>query len=416
MRSLTLSISLSYLLNRRRQTLVSVGGVAMGVAFFIALASMMQGFQAFFLNTVVDVAPHVTIEDEYRNPRPQAGPLFYGSNSALDIQGIRPRDDDKGIRGYRAIVDVIEQMDEVQAAEALDGQIFLRNGATEYSATVMGIDPKAERNITRIEQDMSSGNFSSLLTAANGIILGSGVAKKLGATVGDSLVAVSAKGVSMRVKVVGLLDTGITAIDKARAYMLLKKVQILQDQPNRVSQINLRLKDPDLADAMAVELEQRFKYRAVSWREANGGIFGVFVIQNVIMYSTTGAIMIVAAFGIFNIISTIIHEKSKDIAILRSLGFLETDIQRIFVWQGVIVAIVGAMLGCALGYGLSSALAAIRINIEGEIKTDRLFILFEIRHYILAVAFAFVSAVLAAWLPSRKAASLRPVDIIRGAS
>lgn len=416
MRSLTLSISLSYLLNRRRQTLVSVGGVAMGVAFFIALASMMQGFQAFFLNTVVDVAPHVTIEDEYRNPRPQAGPLFYGSNSALDIQGIRPRDDDKGIRGYRAIVDVIEQMDEVQVAEALDGQIFLRNGATEYSATVMGIDPKAERNITRIEQDMSSGNFSSLLTAANGIILGSGVAKKLGATVGDSLVAVSAKGVSLRVKVVGLLDTGITAIDKARAYMLLKKVQILQDQPNRVSQINLRLKDPDLADAMAVELEQRFKYRAVSWREANGGIFGVFVIQNIIMYSTTGAIMIVAAFGIFNIISTIIHEKSKDIAILRSLGFLETDIQRIFVWQGVIVAIVGAMLGCALGYGLSSALAAIRINIEGEIKTDRLFILFEIRHYILAVAFAFMAAVLAAWLPSRKAASLRPVDIIRGAS
>lgn len=416
MRSLTLSISLSYLLNRRRQTLVSVGGVAMGVAFFIALASMMQGFQAFFLNTVVDVAPHITIEDEYRNPRPQAGPLFYGSNSALDIQGIRPRDDDKGIRGYRAIIDVIEQMDEVQVAEALDGQIFLRNGATEYSATVMGIDPKAERNITRIEQDMSSGNFSSLLTAANGIILGSGVAKKLGASVGDSLVAVSAKGVSMRVKVVGLLDTGITAIDKARAYMLLKKVQILQDQPNRVSQINLRLKDPDLADAMAVELEQRFKYRAVSWREANGGIFGVFVIQNVIMYSTTGAIMIVAAFGIFNIISTIIHEKSKDIAILRSLGFLETDIQRIFVWQGVIVAIVGAMLGCALGYGLSSALAAIRINIEGEIKTDRLFILFEIRHYILAVVFAFVSAVLAAWLPSRKAASLRPVDIIRGAS
>jgi lipoprotein-releasing system permease protein len=331
MRSLTLSISLSYLLNRRRQTLVSVGGVAMGVAFFIALASMMQGFQAFFLNTVVDVAPHITIEDEYRNPRPQAGPIFYGSNSALDIQGIRPRDDDKGIRGYRAIVDVIEQMDEVQVAEALDGQIFLRNGATEYSASVMGIDPKAERNITRIEKDMSSGNFSSLLTAANGIILGSGVAKKLGATVGDSLIAVSAKGVSMRVKVVGLLDTGVTAIDKARAYMLLKKVQILQDQPNRVSQINLRLKDPNLADAMALELEQRFKYRAVSWREANGGIFGVFVIQNVIMYSTTGAIMIVAAFGIFNIISTIIHEKSKDIAILRSLGFLETDIQRIFV-------------------------------------------------------------------------------------
>lgn len=415
MTSITLSIALSHLLTRRRQSLVSIGGVAMGVGFFIALASMMQGFQSFFLSTVVDIAPHITIEDDYRHPRPQPAFLHFGDSAALSLNGVRPKDDDKGIRGYQAIIKVLEKLPEVDVAPSLDGQIFLRYGAAEQSASVSGIEPEKERKITRIERDLSVGSFSDLSSTANGIIIGATLATKLGAGVGDSLIAVSSKGVVMRVKVVGLISTGITAIDKTRAYMLLKKVQILQDQPNRVSQINLRLKDPDAADALAADLEQRFSYRTVPWREANGGIFGVFVIQNVIMYSTTGAIMIVAAFGIFNIISTIIHEKSKDIAILRSLGFLETDIQKIFVWQGVMIGLVGALVGCGVGYGLSSGLASIRLHIEGEIKTDRLFILFALRHYVLAVSFAFVAAVLAAWLPARKAAKLKPVDIIRGA-
>ncbi len=415
MTSITLSIALSHLLTRRRQSLVSIGGVAMGVGFFIALASMMQGFQSFFLSTVVDIAPHITIEDDYRHPRPQPAFLHFGDGAALSLNGVRPKDDDKGIRGYQAIIKVLEKLPEVDVAPSLDGQIFLRYGAAEQSASVSGIEPEKERKITRIERDLSVGSFSDLSSTANGIIIGATLATKLGAGVGDSLIAVSSKGVVMRVKVVGLISTGITAIDKTRAYMLLKKVQILQDQPNRVSQINLRLKDPDAADALAADLEQRFSYRTVPWREANGGIFGVFVIQNVIMYSTTGAIMIVAAFGIFNIISTIIHEKSKDIAILRSLGFLETDIQKIFVWQGVMIGLVGALVGCGVGYGLSSGLASIRLHIEGEIKTDRLFILFALRHYVLAVSFAFVAAVLAAWLPARKAAKLKPVDIIRGA-
>lgn len=416
MASLSLSIALTHLLHRKRQSLVSIGGVAMGVGFFIALAGLMQGFQSYFLSTVVDVAPHIVIEDEYRTPRAQPAELYYPAQTMLAINGVRPRDERRGIRGFQPIVAALRELPQALVSVSLEGQAFLRYGTAERTAALIGIVPEDERLITRIETDMVAGQLSDLETAPNGVIIGRGLASKLGAGMGDSLTAVSSRGVVMRVKVVGLLDTGITAIDNNRAYMLLKKVQILEEKPNRISSINLRLPDPNAAIELAPQLEKRFAYRAVSWREANAGIFGVFVVQNMVMYSTVSAIMIVAAFGIFNIISTIIHEKAKDIAILRSLGFAERDIRRIFQWQGLIVGVIGTVLGWGIGYLLCSALASMRVNIEGEIKTDHLFILWSFKHYLLAAGFALTAALVAAWLPARKAAAVNPVDIIRGVS
>lgn len=414
MRSLNLTIALAHLLHRKRQSVVSVSGVGMGVGFFIALAAMMQGFQSYFLTTVVDVAPHIVIEDDYRTSRAQPAELYYDADTMLAINGLRPRDERRGIRGFQPILASLHELPDTLISVSLDGQAFLRYGSAERTASLIGIVPADERLITRIEKDMVAGHLADLSAAPNGIIVGLGLATKLGAGMGDSLTAVSSRGVVMRVKIVGLISTGITAIDNNRGYMLLKKVQILEEKPNRISSINLRLKDPDGADALARTLEQRFAYRAVSWREANAGIFGVFVVQNIVMYSTVSAIMIVAAFGIFNIISTIIHEKAKDIAILKSLGFRERDILRIFQWQGLLVGIVGTLLGWCIGYMLCLGLASVRVNIEGEIKTDHLFLLWDFRHYLLAAAFAMTAALFAAWLPARKAASVNPVDIIRG--
>jgi len=394
--------------------MVSVGGVAMGVGFFIALASLMQGFQSYFLSTVVDVAPHVTIMDEYRTPRAQPGSVIYGYEAAVIIRGLRPKDERRGIRGYQGILDHVHRLPDVAVSTSLTGQVFLRFGTAERPASVLGIVPDEERRITRMEQDLEAGSLDSLQTAPNGIILGKGLADKLGVSMNDSMMAVSARGILMRVKVVGLLNTGITAVDNSRAYMLLKKVQILEEKPNRISQINLRLANPDDAPAVAAGLERQFLWRTESWQEANAGIFGVFVIQNIIMYSTTSAIMIVAAFGIFNIISTIIHEKAKDIAILKSLGFRENDIRTIFVWQGLVVGTVGAVLGWGLGNTFSSALASVRLKIGGEIRTDHLFILWSVWHYVIAAVFSVTAALLASWLPARKAARVNPVEIIRG--
>ena len=217
-------------------------------------------------------------------------------------------------------------------------------------------------------------------------------------------------------KVVGIFHTGITELDNSVSYSLLKDAQVLQSRPNVINGIRFSLGNPDDASAVARSIEERFKYKTVSWQEANEGILSVFVIQDVIMYTTTSAILLVACFGIFNIISTAINEKARDIAILKSMGFTEADIQGIFVFQGVLIGLVGMMLGWGLGYGLSKMLGAWRVEMDAIITAEYLFIVYDIYHYIIGGIACMVAATIAAWLPARKAALMKPVDIIRGAA
>jgi lipoprotein-releasing system permease protein len=409
-------IALAHLAQRRRQSAVSITGVALGVGFFIAIAAMMQGFQSYFVSQIIDVSPHVTMKDEFRAADPQPVERLYGELGALRIDGLKPETEVRGIRNGKAILETIDALDGVTAAPALEGQVFLTYGSAEVASTLTGIEPQRERFVTNLVNDMFAGKIENLETTANGIILGTGVAQRLGADMGDWLTVTSPAGVVVRMKVVGLFETGVVSLDDVASYALLKKAQVLQDRINVIDRIRMRLVDVQAAEAVARRLESQFRYWTESWQEANQNVLGIFVIQNAIMYSTTGAILLVAAFGIYNIISTVVLEKIRDIAILKSLGFTEWDIRMVFLLEGALVGAIGMMIGWAVGYGLTEILASIRFEIEGFVHTEGFVLLYSVWHYAIAGAAAFVSATLAAYIPARKAASLDPVDIIRGAT
>lgn len=412
---LTLDIALAHLRKRKRQTLVSVLGVAVGVGFFIAIAAMMQGFQSYFVSQIIDVSPHIVMMDEFRNPPRQPVEDLYAAG-AIQLKGVKPKDEPRGIRNGQAITDAIADLPGVHVAPSFQGQVFLRYGSKDVSATLIGIEPERERRVTRIEKDLTVGKLDQLRTTANGLILGEGLALKIGVAPGDSVNAVSPTGVVMRMKVVGLFRTGVTTMDNAMAYALLKKAQVLASRTNVVNQIRMRLDDVTAADRVAAAIEARFKYRTESWQETNRNVLGIFVIQNGIMYSTTGAILVVAAFGIFNIIATVVMEKTRDIAILKSIGLDEGDIQQIFLIEGFLVGIVGALVGWAVGYGLTEVLASIRFEIEGFVTTQGFYLSYSLAHYLIAGGIATGAAMVAAYLPARKAARVNPVDIVRGAA
>jgi lipoprotein-releasing system permease protein len=183
-----------------------------------------------------------------------------------------------------------------------------------------------------------------------------------------------------------------------------------------VNQILLRLGDVTRAEPLAREIEARFGDRTESWEEQNRNILTVFVIQNAIMYSVTGAILLVAAFGIYNIISTVVFEKTRDIAILKSLGFTEGDIQRLFLVQGMIAGLLGAILGCIIGQIMIEGLAQVRFTTETPAGNDRFLLARDWRIFAVASVFAVLSAAIAAVIPARRAARLDPVQIVRGAA
>ena len=340
---LLIDLARGMLSRRRRQTLVSVLGVALGVAFFIAITSIMRGFQTYFIQQVIDVQPHIVIKDETRNPTPQAAQMA-APDGAVAINGVKPVDRIRGIRASGEKLAILEAIPGAAAAPILTGAALLRYGSRDVSITVTGVDPARYARVSNIEKDMLRGRLDDLRSTANGLIIGDSLALRLGVQLGDTVVAVSPRGVSLQMKIVGLFHTGLATLDQSAGYVLLKVNQVLQDRPNVVNQILLRLSDVTQAEPLAREIEARFGERTESWEEQNRNILTVFVIQNAIMYSVTGAILLVAAFGIYNIISTVVFEKTRDIAILKSLGFTEGDIQLLFLVQGLIAGFLGAVL------------------------------------------------------------------------
>jgi lipoprotein-releasing system permease protein len=412
---LILELARGMLRRRRRQTLVSVSGVALGVAFFIAIAALMRGFQTYFINQIIDVAPHITIKDETRSPAAQAA-VMAEPGGAVVVHGVKPRDRIRGIRAAGDKLAMLEAMEGVAAAPVLQGQALLRYGSRDVSAVLSGIEPGRHVRISNIEKDMTAGRLDDLRATANGIIIGEALAFRLGVQFGDTITAVSPAGVVLSMKVVGLFRTGIQNVDQSYGYTLLKVQQVLQNRPNVVNQILLRLADVTRAEALARQIEARFGDRSESWEEQNANILTVFVIQNAIMYSVTGAILLVAAFGIYNIISTVVFEKTRDIAILKSLGFTEGDIQRLFLVQGMIAGLLGALAGCLLGALMIEALGQIRFGLETPAGNDRFILARDWRVYLAASLFAILAAGTAALIPARRASRLDPVQVVRGAA
>ncbi len=412
---LLFDIAVGHLKRRKRQTIVSLLGVSLGVGFFIAIAAMMQGFQQYFISKIIDVSPHVEMKDEFREPPPQPVELAYGSG-AIRVTGIKPKDEPQGIRNGKAKVAGLSRLPGVTVSPVLTGEIILRYGSKDVSGTVLGIDPERERRVTNLEGDLVEGSLDDLFTTANGLILGVGLAQKVGAEMGDTLTVLSPAGVILKMKVVGLFSTGIVQMDNFQGYALLKKVQVLQDRPNVVNRIRLKLDDVDRAEELARRIERRFGYRTESWKEANKNVFGIFVIQNGVMYSTTSAILVVAAFGIFNIISTVVLEKTRDIAILKSLGLESGDVESIFVFEGFVVGLAGTLLGWLLGWALIQLLESIEFDIEGFVRTEGFVLYYTYWHYLIAGGMAILAATFAAFLPARRAARVDPVEIIRGAA
>ncbi len=416
---MTFAIATEYIRNRKRQAVLSILGVMLGVSFFIAIAGMMRGMHEFFIEKLIDVVPHIKIIDEFRIPPPQPVYKAY-PDAAIQLRGIKPKEELRGIRGAKNIIAQLESRQDLRVSPALQGQAFLRYGGKDIATNLIGIDPKKEQLTSNLMRDMTVGSLNDLLTNSNGIIVGKGLADKLVVRVGSKLSVISPAGVIKKMKVVGLFNSGVPEVDNGTSYAMLKKVQILQEKDDVINQINIRINDIDAAPVLAASLERRYIYRTESWQESFANLFEIFMLENAIMYSTVGAILLVAGFGIYNIISTTVNEKKRDIAILKSIGFSEKDVRQIFVFQGLIVGSIGAVLGWILGAALVELLAMIDFSFEGEVQAPVEFDGFPMYRsvwlYVAGAAMALISSAISAYLPARKAAALKPVDIIRGAA
>ena len=412
--SLAASIAISHLLSRRRQTIVSVLGITLGVSFFLAISAMMRGSENDFMQRLVDNSPHVTVYDEYRNPRQQPVQIAFPTAIA-DIHGMKPRTELRGIRQYKEKLALIARRTDLQIAAVLQGQVIASFAGMTRGVSITGVKPEQMKNVSRIEDYFVTGSLDSLSANPNGIIIGVGLADKFQLKMGDKLSITSPSGTIHLMKIVGLFNTGTTNYDESQTFALLNRVQNLLERPNVANRLILKLQDPQRSAVVAHQIERELGYKTQSWQEASQDLMNLVLIRNLIMYSVVSAILLVASFGIYNVISTVVLEKTKDIAILKSIGFEARDIERIFLIEGAILGLIGSIFGSLLGLTLMYGLS--RIAIKSPFNTTSAFLPIDwsTDQILIAIAFAMLSALFAAWLPARKGGRVRPVDILRGA-
>ncbi len=411
--SIQLAIAITHLVSRKRPTLVSLTGIALGVAFFLAVSSLMRGSERDFIKRLVDNSPHITISDEYRSPQPQPASVFW-PEGAIELRRVKPLTEVRGLRGYAQKLAFIEALPGVRVAPVLVGSVVLTFAGRIEGVTLSGVVPATMKGVSTIEEKMLQGSLDALAVNPNGILIGEGLAQKFGLSMGSTVNAASPGGEVRTLKVVGIFRTGNSNYDETQTFALLKRVQGLLDRPNRVNRFIIQLDDPYAARDVATVIEQQIGYKTVSWLEASQDLMSVLLVRNLIMYSVVAAILVVAAFGIYNTISTIVMEKIHDIAILKSMGFHARDIRQIFLAEGILLGVMGSMLGLLLGSGLMALLGQVEIKPPGATDVVFLPIYWGYDQYLVALSFALASAMGAAYLPSRKAGQVHPVAILRG--
>jgi lipoprotein-releasing system permease protein len=395
---------------------IAVLGVMLGVLTLIAITGIMRGFQTRFLDTILELNPHVVMFDtELGETRPIVDQLL-GAPSATRIVRQATTDRQRRIDRPSDTVRAIEGLPGVVAVSTLVvGNGVAAAGSHEVPAELRGIDPEVQDRVTPLREHVIAGSLDDLGAAVNGAVVGSQLARELGVGVGDNLVCAAARGERVVVRVVAVFETGIAILDQGRVYLPIRLAQVVLDRGDAIDRIEVRLADPALAPAIATRLEARFGYDAESWQEANASMLDVFTQQNTITRLIIAAVLLVGGFGILSIQIMIVLEKRRDIALLKSVGYSSREVLTIFLTEGAVVAVIGALLGSALGRALLAFLRTIPAASGMGYTEPTTFAIYE--HpilYVLAFVFAVLVGVLASLVPAWRGSRVEPVDVLRG--
>jgi lipoprotein-releasing system permease protein len=241
------------------------------------------------------------------------------------------------------------------------------------------------------------------------------LAERLQLEVGDSFI-LQAGTEQRRYRLSAIYSTGVSDIDRVRIYLHLNEARSLLRKTIGASFIQIALFDRERAPQDALQMERVLKHSAKSWQEREESWLEAFKALQISAALTVSTIILISGLGMFNTLAMIVIEKTKEIAILRSMGYTRGDISRIFLWLGAIVLVVGTLGGWALGYGLTYGVSKYPIKIRGIFSADSFQVYKSIWHYVVATGMATVVVMTAALIPARRAARLEPGDIIRGTS
>ena len=392
---------------------MSLLGIVFGVAFFIVTQAQTSGFETFFIRTILGTNGAIRVSDRFQDvdgtvtkvsEDGQARFVFRSREGARYIEGIEhPKELRKATIGFAGVTSV---------SEILEGAGILDTGSRSHSVRLHGIRARDHVAISDLEDQIIRGNVKDFRDDRLSILVGNRIAERLRLEPGQRVILAGSHE-SIHLRVAGIFETGVSQIDKNRIYLDLSTARSFLRKPHGGSVFQVGLSQPERAPAVAAQMQETFAHRVVSWQEREKVWLDVFKALRISSAITVSTIILLSGLGMFNVFAIMVIEKTRDIAILRSMGFTPRDISSVFLWQGVLVLALGIILGCLLAVVATYGISRIPLRIRGIFSTDHFVVNWDFHHYLLATAIAVVVVGVASWIPARRAARIEPAKIIR---
>lgn len=408
-------ISASLLLARWKQTLVAAIGVTFSITMFIALLSFMSGLNHLLDGLIVNRTAHIRLYNEIKPKEHQ--PINLKQKDEYNfIRSVKPKNSLLQIRNSWAIVKKLESDPRVMGiAPRIAAQVFYNVGSTDLPGVINGIDIAAETKLYMFKDYLTEGSPQDLINVPNSIILGKGVAEKMMVSIGDVIQVTTSRGDRIQLKVVGYFQSGLSEIDKVQSYASIATTQKLLGESNSyITDLNVKLNDVTLAPQLAKEYSTLFEVDAIDIQKANSQFETGTKIRTLISYAVGITLLIVAGFGIYNILNMMIYEKMDTIAILKATGFSGRDVNRVFISIAVSIGIFGGFVGLLCGLGLSGIIDSLPFNTEALPTVKTFPVDYNPKFYVIGATFSLITTYFAGYFPARKASRIDPVIIIRG--
>lgn len=417
MSNLLVKIAKELLLARWKQTLVAAIGVTFSISMFVTLLSFMNGLNDLLDGLILNRTAHVRI---YHEVKPSKKQVINLSNEYKDsynfINSIKSNSSRQSIYNTVAIFQTLDKDPRILGyAPKINAQVFFTYGTLAITGSINGIEVAAESKLFSFKDYVTAGKAIDLKNVPNSIILGKGLAEKLMANIGDVVQINTIDGNLMRLKVVGVFQSGLKDLDLVQSYTSVATAQKLMGKSNNyLTDIQVKLKDIKQAPKIAKEYALLFDCDAEDIQTANSQFETGSTVRTIISYSVGVVLLIVAGFGIYNILNMLIYEKMDTIAILKATGFSGSDVKKIFIYIALSIGIFGGLLGLLFGFGFSAIIDNIPFN-TASLPTIKTFpVNYKPLFYIIGIVFSLVTTYMAGFFPARKASKIDPVTIIRG--
>lgn len=402
------TIAKTYLFSNKKLTFVAVFGVVLGMSIYIFMNSMLVGFDKSSSESIFKSNAHIRVYKEDAISKP----LLQTSTNYTPII-INPKivPVNNTIVNPKLVIETILKQKEVTVVTPIvNTNVFYNSGKSQISGLAVGIQPEEANIMFSITTAMVDGNFEDLKSNPNGIVIGSGIAQKMNLKIKDHINITSSKGVNKNYTVVGIFKTNNSVTDKTKSFLNLAAAQqLLLEGSSYITDINVNIYTPEEAEIVAKKIETLTGYKAEGWKQANETFMAANKMRKIIITFVSLTILLVAGFGIYNILNMTVSQKINDIAILKAMGFKGKDVISIFVTQAISIGVMGVVGGIILAIILVSILK--RVYVGGDIGYFP--IDYEFTKFLQGVGIGLVITFFAGYMPARKAAKVDPVEILR---